>query len=446
VSNASRITVNPAGSSVSAEDAVARVGDSVSIAVSSVNATEISYTIIDSDDKAVVNGTIKPGESIGVSDLAVGDYTVSLTTVVDSNHASVSNSSKLRIRHVVSINIVPLVGYAGNMLNFTVRFIYENGDPVGEGTAGLTINYDENEVLSTSRYTILGVDESVSVSDGKAVFSVKLGAPGTYQYVVSYSGGDAADVQAESTLTILKAYTTVSGVDVSGKPSDEKDITVTVIDQNNNSVENGTVSLTLNGKTYESNVENGKVVFTVELPSPGEYNVTVSYNGNDYYNSSASSIGINVEKMNTKAPSAEDVSGKAGEKTDIKVKFVDEKGNPVKNGTATLTLDGKTYSAEVIDGVATFKDVVLPDEDTVADVYYQGNDYYNASSTTFSIKVQQDDNNTDDNDTVPDGNNADENKMVKHVSSRVVDGNATGNPIAMLVLALFALVITYRKK
>ena len=122
----------------------------------------------------------------------------------------------------------------------------------------------------------------------------------------------------------------------------------------------------------------------------------------------------------------------AGEKTDISVKFVDEYGNPVKNGTATLTIDGKTYTAEVINGTATFKDVVIPENDTVADVYYQGNDYYNASSATFSIKVKQ--------------NNTDENKTAKHVSSEIAEANATGNPIAMMLLALFVMVITYRKK
>ena len=170
------------------------------------------------------------------------------------------------------------------------------------------------------------------------------------------------------------------------------------------------------------------------MPNPGNYEASVKYNGNDHYNSSTSSINVNVKKENTKAPSVKNVVGKAGAKTDIPVKIVDEKGNPVQNGTVTLTIDGKTYTAEVINGVATFKDVVLPDEDTVADVYYQGNDYYNASSTTISIKVKHD------------GNNTDENKTTKHASSEIVDANATGNPIAMMLVALFVMVITYRKK
>ena len=438
--NSTNITVIPANSSVSAEDVTVNFGEAISIPVSSANATEISYSIIDANNKAVANGTVKPGSPISVSDLAAGDYTVSLTTFVDTNHTSVSNSSKLHIRHVVSIVIAPVTGYAGEVVSFTAQFKYENGDLVNEGTAGLTIKYEDKELLAASMYSILSADESTSVSDGKATFNVKLGDPGIYPYVISYSGGDADDVQSESTLTVLKVNTAVSGIDVSGKPSDKKDVAVTVLDHNNNPVANGTVTLTLNGKTYNATVENGKAVLSIELPNPGEYNATVTYNGNGYYNSSSSSIAVDVEKVNTKAPSTDDVSGKAGEKKDIPVKFVDENGNPVKNGTATLTVDGKTYTAEVINGVATFKDVVIPDEDTVADVYYQGNDYYNSSSTTISIKVKQ------ENNTEPDNNDTDENKTTKHVSSEIADVNATGNPIAMMLLALCALVITYRKK
>ena len=272
-----------------------------------------------------------------------------------------------------------------------------------------------------------------TVSGGKATFNIKLGDPGTYPYTVTYSSDDTDTVEAESTVNISKLETTVSGEDISGKPADEKDIAIDVLDQNNDSVANGTATLTLDGKTYNATVENGKATFNVELPNPGTYEATIKYNGNDHYEPSESSINVDVEKVNTNAPSAEDVSGKAGEKVDITIEIVDENGNPVKNGTASLTIDGKTYTAEVKDGVATFKDVVLPEKDTVADVYYQGNEYYNSSSTTFSIKIEPE-------------NNTDENQTEKHVSSKAVDARATANPIAILVLTLSTLVITYRKK
>ena len=161
----------------------------------------------------------------------------------------------------------------------------------------------------------------------------------------------------------------------------------------------------------------------------GAYKITVLHDTDSYYTKAEKII---VNTVDTKV-SAEDISGNAGEKTDITVEIVDENGNPVKDGTATLTVDGKIYTAEVVDGAATFKDIVLPEKDTVADVYYQGNDYYNSSSATFSIKISHDNNNTDGNKT-------------KHISSKGIDGNETGNPIVIMLLALFAMVITYRKK
>ena len=138
---------------------------------------------------------------------------------------------------------------------------------------------------------------------------------------------------------------------------------------------------------------------------------------------------MHVDKVNTK-PSADDIRGKEGEKRDITVKIVDENGNPVKNGTATLKINGKSYTADVVDGVAIFKDVVLPSDDTVADVYYNGNEYYNASSTTFNIDIIKDNNRTDDNGTDDKGSS----------KSRVVDSRATGNPIAVLLLVFVTLV------
>ena len=436
VTKNAKITVNKINSTLTVSDVVFSYGDSGSVVVSFTGATGVNAGVVEHPD-AVVN---IEGNTITVSGLDAGNYTLTVTTIADANHNNVTRTADVIVRHVVTVTVDPVTGHAGEVVNVTAQFRYENGDLVNDGVASLTVKYVDEHLLAASLYSISSADEYVPVSDGKATFNVILGAPGTYPYVVTYSSEDTDDAQAESTLTILKAVTTVSGVDISGKPGDEKDITVTVSDQDNKSVSNGTVTLTLNGKPYNASVENGKAVFHVELSNPGEYNATVIYNGNDYYNSSSSSISVNVEKVNTKTPSAEDVSGKAGEKTDIRVEIVDEKGKPVKNGTAALTIDGKTYTAEVIDGVAAFKDVVLPEKDTVADVYYQGNDYYNASSTTISIKVKQDNNNTK-----PDSNST-ENKTAEHASTKAVDGNATGNPMAMFVLALFALVITYRKK
>ena len=69
----------------------------------------------------------------------------------------------------------------------------------------------------------------------------------------------------------------------------------------------------------------------------------------------------------------------------------------------------------------------MPDDDTVADVYYQGNEYYNSSSTTFNITIEAEPDNNETNETTD-------------TPAEVVDTHATGNPIAVLLLVVIALV------
>ena len=422
---------------MSGENVTVTYGDIVSITITSQNATNVTYVITGMG--LTINGTVGPQGPIEVPDLVAGDYTVTLTTVVDSNHTNATNTSKIHVRHIYYIVIDALTGYTGQIVDFHAHVTDETGKGVTGGIAYLTIQYSNKTALGISMDSILGAaDEKyqAEVNNGEAVFkNVKLGAPGVYPTVAVYEGDDGDPAENESTVTILKLNTTVEGKDVSGKPAEKKDITADILDQNGKPVKNGTATLTLNGKTYTATVKDGKAVFKgVVLPNPGDYKATINYNGNDYYNPSNSTINVHVDKLNTQ-PSADDVTGKEGEKKDIVVKIVDENNNPVKNGTATLVIDGKSYTADVVDGVAIFKDVVLPADDTVAVVYYHGNDYYNDSTTTFLIKIEKNENN-------------ETNGTGKVVSEPTVDTRATGNPIAILLLALITLVSNrvYRKR
>ena len=349
------------------------------------------------------------------------DYTVSYTAVYNTT----------ALDYIIILD--PATGVTGEIIDFHAHVTYANGTPVSGGSAVLTILYSNPKTaLGASEGSVLSAsDESYNTQvdeNGEAVFSnVKLGAPGLYPTVAVYTSDDGASVENESTVDILKLNTTITGEDASGKPAETRDIPAVILDQNGDKVQNGTATLTFMGKDYEGTVVEGETVFKdVLLPSPGDYKAPIKYNGNDYYNPSNSTVNIHVDILNTNT-SANDVSGKKGEKKDIEVQIVDENGNPVKNGTAVLTVDGESYTADVVNGVAIFKDVVLPDNDTVADVYYQGNEYYNSSSTTFLITIESEPEPEPENETT-------------ETPAKVVDARATGNPIAMLLLVVITLV------
>lgn len=267
------------------------------------------------------------------------------------------------------------------------------------------------------------------------------------------------------------------------------DVTASVEDAFGNSLNGGTATLTIDydnpisglaasAETYTVDVVDGKAVFKdIKLGSPGNYLSKVEYTGysdpdhsqgrNDYLSSKGEST-VNILKLNTTTES-DDVSGTVGDIVDITADILDQNGNPVQNGTAILKVNGKEYKAEVSDGKAVFTGVELPSESTDATIDYEGNDYYNPSSTTIKITVTQPvpDDDGDDSDSggdnpVPDDDSpknsnssgsgpvnpsSDSNdpasdsghsNMVEQVSGAAIP--VVGNPLFLAVLALLTLI------
>ena len=102
--NSTNITVIPANSSVSAEDVVVTYGDSIVVVVTSENATSVSYKVI-SSGTVVKEDTVNVNENITGLDLAAGDYTVNLTTVVNSNYTSANYTSKITVKPANAIQL-----------------------------------------------------------------------------------------------------------------------------------------------------------------------------------------------------------------------------------------------------------------------------------------------------------------------------------------------------
>ena len=264
--------------------------------------------------------------------------------------------------------------------------------------------------------------------------------------------------------------TSIELEEITGYVGDTADITAIITeDLTNKAVPGGTATLTidyanklsnglLGASTYTDTVEvdaDGKAVFKdVKLENPGTYKYTVTYSRynynhheegiNDYLPSEADSK-LNILPLNTTTTS-EDVSGTVGDKKDITTDIVDQNGDPVQNGTAVLKVNGKEYTAEVKDGKAVFKDVELT-ENTTATIEYLGNDYYNPSNTTIEITVtapeepeEPAEEPSDDPEEPADEPEEEPSTPVAEKAIPIIP--ATGNPIALVILALLTLVST----
>lgn len=382
----------------------------------------VEYTAEVVNGSAVFVGVVLPDEgnyTPGVIYKGDGIYNPSNTTVDIS-------VSKLD----TAIAADDVYGYPKDTVTIIANVTDENGNPVLNGTAILIIG---DKIGEAPKGFAAAGEYVAQVKDGKAVFEgVILPDPGVYHGDLMYLGDDLYN-PSNSTIKInvLKRDSKVTADNITAKPYEPVNITANVTDSEGNPILNGTATLTINGTNYTAPIVNGTVTFeNIDLPA-GSHSGVIVYPGDDIYNPSNTTVGVSISKVNTNI-STEPIKGNQGDKRNVTVNIIDEDGNPVLNGTATLIIDGVEYNAEVHNGTATFIDVILPNSSTTAIVKYSGNEYYSPSETTFAIEI---------NAAEPVNNETDgENETINKQTSSTSELKATGNPILILLLVLISLI------
>ena len=376
---------------------------------------------------SIVNGTVT-FENVALNE---GSY----TGVIAYPGSDVYNQSNATLDILVSkldtaITSEDVWGYPGEKVSIIANVTDENGNPVLNGTAILIIGDKIGE--APDGFAAAG-EYVAKVENGKAVFEgVILPSPGIYPADLMYLGDDLYN-PSNSTISInvLKRDSKVTSDNITSKPDALINITANVTDSEGNPIQNGTAALTINGTNYTAPIVNGTVTFeNIDLPA-GNHAGVITYPGDDIYNPSGTSVNVDISKVNTNI-SADPLNGNASDIINLTVNVIDENGNPVLNGTATLIIDGVEYSAEVHNGTATFIDVILPKSSTTAILRYDGNEYYAPSENTFDIKINA-------SESVNNQTASSENEIKKSVNYSV-DSKQTGNPIVIALLVLMCLV------
>ena len=126
--NQSYITVTPAPSAVEGTNVTIKYGDPIVVPYNSVNATGVTYEVIDKDGKVVANGTASPNGTITGLKLPVGNYTVNWTTLVDGNHTSATNTSTITVIKVpVDIIVGNVTAEPGEVVTIPIKVIPHDG-------------------------------------------------------------------------------------------------------------------------------------------------------------------------------------------------------------------------------------------------------------------------------------------------------------------------------
>ena len=404
----------------------------------------VNVTVLDADGNYVDSVNVTVGDPVAFTGLAAGEYNATVYYSGDANYNASSSSAKFLVsKNASSVSVVPEDIFVGKTENIVVTVDGGSGGAVPSGNVTIVVTDEDGAVVKT-------IEEKV-LTDGSVTVSIEELPAGNYKVVVTYNGdGNYNSTKNEGNFEVLKHNVTIEVLtEVIGYTGDTIQVLIKLTDENDDKVISGTVDYIIDftnklGETTSiilgADVIEGYATVPVDLSAaPGTYAASVSYKGNELYNDAETTDEAKILQLETSIES-DDISGTVGDKVTVTADIKDNKNNTVKNGTAVLTIDGKQYTAEVVDGKATFENVELPSKNTTATIEYLGNEYYNASSITVDVTVNEESNDEPQNDTNDTGNDTPDESQP--VGSKSVELLATGNPIAMLALVLLTLVST----
>ena len=341
--------------------------------------------------------------SLIIVDLGAGNHAAEISAESPVNSGSLAVNLTVT-RALIDIAVDDYEVDEGSDLNVTFNVTYANG---GGAVSGITLSVN---VLDEQFY--VQTDEN-----GTAGIALSGLEAGTYN--VTASNTDTVNmtqktvtghivVRGTSQNQTVTPEMTVPSLD---EPSSDGHVTITLPDD-----ATGTVTLTIAGEDYVFDVVDGRADVVLPDLGNGDYDYNITYSGDDKYSSVSSSGSLNVNNTNaTQEENGTDING-TGNATvtpEMDIPSIDNISGedhviitlPADaTGTVTLTVDGRDYVFDVVDGMA---DVVLPDlgnGDYDYNITYSGDDKYSSVSSSGSLKVKdtnatQGENGTDINGT-----------------------------------------------
>ena len=298
------------------------------------------------------------------------------------------------------------------------------------------------DISGNVTFVVDGVSYVAVIEDGVAKISIPGLSSGSYVVSVIFQGNEKYNsCNGTSVFNVAKLN---SSVIVSADDIFVDENATIIIKVSDGAT--GIVAITVNSKQYNVTLDDGTGILKLSNLTSGEYNVSANYVGDDKYLPSKNTTTFKVNKLNTP------ISVVIDNKTDVVIIKVIVPNDAT--GNITITVDGKNYTSEIINGTANIKISGLNEGNYNITIYYDGDDKYLANSTnsSFVIQFNHDDNKTDvDDNTSIDLNN--DNVIDSEENSIATDNNKstnlnlnTGNPLLILLMALIMLIPLRKRK
>ena len=321
---------------------------------------EVVITVNGEDYTAAIENGVA---SVTVSGLEAGDYTVSVKYAGDDNYnaAEVTKGVNVAKADAVLGVVIADVDY-GNGFVIEATLTGVNSAPLS-GNVIVTVN---------------GKEYAVKVTDGKGIATGDKLAAGTYGFAAVWAGDDNYNIVTENGDFKVNKIDSSVAVNVNNiKVGEELTITVNVP-----SDATGDVTVSVDGKEYNVAIENGKAVKTISGLKADDYTVTVKYAGDNNYNEATADAEFSVSKISDYNMDISVPEIKEGVNSTISIDLPKD-----ATGTVTVEIDGKKYTANVIDGTANVIVSGLSAGDYNITTVYSGDAKYDSMTKKGNVTV-----------------------------------------------------------
>ncbi|WP_458453064.1 Ig-like domain repeat protein, partial [Methanobrevibacter sp.] len=301
------------------------------------------------EDKVIENGKIV----LEIPDLDAATYSVEVKYNGDKNHNATTKTSEFTVEKLNSTMYVDV----SDILYGQVEQITVDVNTPGEVTIKV---YGGNNLIDST------VGKQLSISDLLV---------GEYRVEVTYDGGvNYNNISKNATFKVTSAKENSMEIVDNGNGT----LTVTVGDN-----ATGNVTVKINGTDYKAVVENGVATVDISNATPGSYNVTVTYSGDNNHAPIVANASITIPKLATQM--SIEVNNSLVDETITVIVTVPEN----ITGEVTLEIDGNTWTKKPDGNKVTFTIPGLAAGDKTVVATYAGDEVYEHNSTTANFKVSK---------------------------------------------------------
>ena len=326
-------------------------GDATGEVVITVNGVDYPVPIVDGKATGTIGG------------LAAGDYTVTVKYAGDDKYTGVEVAENVNVAKAQ-----PVLGVVIADVDYGNGFVIE-ATLTGVNSAPLAGN-----VI----VTVAGKEYTVKVTDGKGIATGDKLAAGTYGFAAAWAGNDNYNAVVENgDFKVNKIDSTVAVNADDIKVGENVTVTVNVPTD-----ATGDVIIIVDGVDYTVAIENGKAVKTIADLKANDYTVTVKYSGDNNYNANQNTTEFTVSKISDYNMDISVPEIKEGVNSTISVDLPKD-----ATGTVTVEIDGKKYTANVIDGTANVIVSGLSAGDYNITTVYSGDAKYDSMTKKGNITV-----------------------------------------------------------